>query len=61
MCPTRQEKLAAALDVMDEPTKDPTLQGGKRLGLIFGGSFHPTKYLKGQEFFVYFNKPVCQS
>ena len=52
----------AVLDIMDEPTKDPTLQGGKRIDLTFGASFHPTgELLKGQEFFVHFNKPVYQS
>ena len=52
----------AALDVMDEPTKDPTLQGGRRLEVTFGVSLHPAEgVLKGHEFFVHANKPIFQS
>ncbi len=52
----------AALDPMDEPTKDPTLQGGRRLNIKLGMSLHPAEgFLKGHEFFVNANKPVLQS
>lgn len=52
----------AALDVMDEPTKDPQLQGGKRLDILFGATFHPAGgELKGQQFFVQADAPVVQS
>ncbi len=52
----------AALDQMDEPTKDPNLQGGKRFDLTFGASVHPAEgSLKGQEFFVHIDKPIWQS
>ncbi len=52
----------AALDVMDEPTKDPQLQGGKRLDLLFGATLHPAGgELKGQQFFVQADAPVVQS
>ena len=52
----------AMLDIMDEPTKDPNLQGGKRLDLTFGASFHPAEgFLKGNGFFLDFNKPILQS
>ena len=52
----------AALDIMDEPTKDPTLQGGRRLDITFGMSLHPAEgVLKGHEFFVHANKPILQS
>lgn len=50
------------LDIMDEPTKDPTLQGGRRFDIAFGMSFHPVKgFLKGNQFFVNVNKPIFQS
>ena len=49
-------------DILEEPTKDPNLQGGKRLDLTFGASFHPTEgFLKGNGFFVDFSKPILQS
>jgi hypothetical protein len=48
------------LDTMDEPTKDPGLQGGRRLDLVFGPTFHPAA-IRGQEFFVHFDKPLYQS
>ena len=52
----------AALDIMDEPTKDPRLQGGKRLDITLGMSIHPTEgFLKDSQFFVHFNKPILQS
>ncbi len=50
------------LDPTDEPTKDPTLQGGKRLDLLLGASLHPPEgILKGQQFFVEAGAPVYQS
>lgn len=52
----------AALDIMDEPTKDPTIQGGRRLDITFGMSLHPAEgVFKGHEFFVHANKPILQS
>lgn len=52
----------AVLDMMDEPTKDPTLQGGRRLDITFGATFHPVEgFLKGNEFFVHANTPIFQS
>ena len=52
----------AALDKMDEPTKDPLLQGGKRLDLTFGTNVHPTnKFFNGQQFFIHISQPVLQS
>lgn len=52
----------AMLDVMDEPTKDPTLQGGRRMDMALGMSIHPNEgILKSSEFFVDFSKPVIQS
>lgn len=50
------------LDPLDEPTKDPNLQGGRRFDLIFGVSFHPAKGdLKGNTFFIHAVKPIYQS
>ena len=52
----------AELDKMDEPTKDPLLQGGKRIDLTLGANIHPTsKFFNGQQFFVHISKPVLQS
>lgn len=52
----------ATLDVMDEPTKDPALQGGRRMDMALGISIHPNEgVLKSSEFFVDFSKPVIQS
>jgi len=52
----------AALDQMDEPTKDPTLQGGKRLDLLLRITFHPVEGIfKGQQFFAEAGAPVVQS
>lgn len=52
----------AALDIMDEPTKDPILQGGRRLDVQLGTSVHPAHgFLKGHEFFVHAEKPISQS
>ena len=50
------------LDPMDEPTKDSTVQGGKRLDLLLGASLHPKEgILKGQQFFIEAGAPVYQS
>lgn len=52
----------AALDRADEPTKDPTLQGGRRLDVALGMSVHPTNgFLRGQEFFSHVGTPAWQS
>lgn len=52
----------ATLDVMDESTKDPNLQGGKRINMALGISIHPTEgFLKSSKFFFDFSKPVIQS
>ena len=49
-------------DPLDEPTKDPMLQGGRRIDLTFGVSIHPVKAgLKGNTFFVNAVRPVYQS
>lgn len=50
------------LDPTDEPTKDPTLQGGKRLSALVGVTFHPQRgLLKGQHFHVQGEVPLVQS
>jgi hypothetical protein len=50
------------LDPADEPTKDPNLQGGKRLSALLGVTFHPQNgLLKGQHFHVQGEVPVVQS
>lgn len=50
------------LDPADEPTKDPHLQGGKRLSALLGINFHPENgLLKGQHFHVQGEIPVAQS
>ena len=50
------------LDPTDEPTKDPNLQGGKRLSALLGITFHPQSgLLKGQHFHVQGEVPVVQS
>jgi hypothetical protein len=52
----------ATLDVMDEPSKDPMLQGGRRVDVALGLSVHPTTgYFVGHELFVDAAKPVVQS
>lgn len=52
----------ASLDMMDEPTKDPMLQGGKRLDLTLGMSLHPVGgFLKAQEMFIRASRPILQS
>jgi len=50
------------LDPTDEPTKDPNLQGGKRLSALLGVTFHPQHgLLKGQHFHIQAEVPVVQS
>ena len=50
------------LDPNDEPTKDTNLQGGKRLNVVLGITFHPRNgILKGQHFHVQGEVPVWQS
>jgi hypothetical protein len=50
------------LDPTDEPTKDPRLQGGKRLSALLGITFHPQNgLLKSQHFHVLCDVPVVQS
>ena len=51
-----------ALDRADEPTKDPALQGGRRLDLALGLTYRPPEgILEGQQFFVEVAKPVAES
>ncbi len=50
------------LDPTDEPTKDPNMQGGKRLSALFGFTFHPEEgVFKGQHFHLQSEVPVVQS
>lgn len=50
------------LDRTDEPTKDPNLQGGKRLSALLGITFHPqNELLRGQHVHVQGEVPVVQS
>lgn len=52
----------AMLDVMDEPTKNPALQGGERLDFILGMDIYPNAgFLKQSQFFIQALKPVLQS
>ena len=52
----------AALNPINEPTKDPTLQGGRLIDFTFGMRLNPTEgFLKGHEFFVDADKPIFQS
>ena len=52
----------ALLDPADEPTKDSSLQGGKRLSALLGITFHPQAgLLKGQHFHVLGEVPIVQS
>jgi hypothetical protein len=52
----------AQLDPTDEPTKDPSLQGGKRLNALLGVTFHPPNgFFNGQQFLVQGDVPVKQS
>ena len=50
------------LDPTDEPTKDPNLQGGKRLSAMLGITLHPQNgLLKGQHLHVLGEVPIVQS
>ncbi|MHB1948632.1 MAG: transporter [Gammaproteobacteria bacterium] len=50
------------LDPMDEPSKDPNLQGGKLLNALFGVNFHPHNwFFNGQKFSIQADVPVWQS
>lgn len=50
------------LDPIDEPTKNPNLQGGRRAEIVFGPNVHPTEgFFKTQEFFADVEKPIFQS
>ena len=50
------------LDKMDEPTKDPNAQGGKRVDASFSLNLHPTtRFFYGKQFFAEINKPIVQS
>lgn len=50
------------LDPAEEPTKDPRLQGGRRLSALLGFTFHPQHgRLSGQHFHVLGELPVLQS
>ena len=50
------------LDPTEEPTKDPNLQGGKRLSALLGVTFQPENgFLKGQQFLLQGDVPVMQS
>ena len=52
----------STLDPADEPTKDPNLQGGKRLSALLGITFHPPNGpLRGQHFHLQAEVPVKQS
>ncbi len=52
----------ALLDPTDEPTKDPHLQGGKRLSALFGLTVHPQNgILKGQHLHLQAEVPLVQS
>lgn len=50
------------LDPSEEPTKDPTLQGGKRLNTSVGVTFHALSgFFKGQQLLAQGDLPVVQS
>ena len=50
------------LDPTTEPTKDTNAQGGKRLSVLLGITFHPQQgFLKGQHFHILGEVPVVQS
>lgn len=50
------------LDRNDEPTKDPSLQAGKRLDLLAGLTLQPTGgILQGQQFYFELDAPLVQS
>jgi hypothetical protein len=61
----RWENIVGAdpsLDPMDEPTKDPTVQGGRRLDLLLGVNFYaPGGLLKGARLAVEAGAPMYQS
>ncbi len=51
-----------SLDPMDEPTKDPAIQGGKRIDLLLGANLYaPTGPLKGHRLAVEAGAPLHQS
>ena len=50
------------LDPLDEPTKDPNLQGGNRVDLLLGANLQPTGgLLKGQQLFIEAGAPLYES
>jgi len=52
----------ASLDPTDEPTKDPSLQGGTRVDALLGVIVHPaTGIFKGQQFLFEGDVPFIQS
>jgi len=52
----------AMLNPTDEQTKDPNLQGGRRLDVAVGVDVHPVRgFLKGSEFYGDGNVPIFQS
>jgi len=52
----------ALLDPTDEPAKDPTMQGGKRLDAILGVTLHPaTGFFKELQFLVQGEAPIVQT
>jgi len=52
----------ALLDATDEPAKDPSLQGGKRLNASLGITVHPAKgFFTGQQILIQGDVPVIQS
>lgn len=52
----------ASLDPLDEPTKDPSLQGGTRVDALLGIIIHPAAGIfKGQQFLFEGDAPFIQS
>lgn len=52
----------AMLDLTDEPTKDPSLQGGTRLSALLGITVHPQKGIfSGQHLHLQGEVPLLQS
>jgi hypothetical protein len=52
----------ASLDPLDEPTKDPSLQGGTRVDALLGVIIHPAAGIfKGQQFLFEGDAPFIQS
>ena len=50
------------LDPSDEPTKDPNLQGGRRLSAVLGIAVHPENgLLLGQHFHLQLEAPIVES